>query len=258
MGFPNLKNKHAEDSMLSPAEFKEYQKKLGRYPKLDPPAGVILCYQTRLLEYFLENHKTTSVAGFTGELYLLNETENRVAVAGRFGIGAPAAVLLFEELIAFGVNEFMSIGTAGTLQESIKVGDLVVCKRAIRDEGTSHHYLRHSKYAYASKDMTRRIISSLKKLGQKYSVGTSWTTDAPFRETVTEARQYQKEGVATVDMEASALFAVAQYRDVDIGAVFAISDSLAELEWKPEFHLKKTRKGLETLRKVALDILLGS
>jgi purine-nucleoside phosphorylase len=90
----------------------------------------------------------------------------------------------------------------------------------------------------------------------KYFVGTSWTIDAPYRETVAEAKQYQKEGVATVDMEASALFAVAKYRKVELGSIFTISDSLAELEWKPKFHLNKTKKGLETLYKVAVDVLL--
>ena len=68
-------------------------------------------------------------------------------------------------------------------------------------------------------------------------------------------RQYQEEGVATVEMEASALFAVARYRNVELGAIFTISDSLAELEWNPKFHLKKTKEGLEILYKAAVDAL---
>ena len=144
-----------------------------------------------------------------------------------------------------------------TLQKNITIGGLMVCEKAIRDEGTSHHYLKHSKYAYASKDMTNKIKKSLDKFKQKYFIGTSWTIDAPYRETVAEAKQYQKEGVATVEMEASALFAVAQYRNVELGAIFTISDSLAELEWKPKFHFKKTKQGLEILYKVAVDVLLN-
>ncbi|RMG83400.1 MAG: purine phosphorylase [Bacteroidetes bacterium] len=257
MGFPNLKNKHAKDSMFTPSEFMAYQKKLGKYPKFKPPIGVIFCYDRNLMEFILENHKTTKVEGFYGEMYLLDETNGKVAVIGKFGIGAPVVVTLLEELIAFGIKKFISIGTAGTLQKDIKIGSLVVCEKAIRDEGTSHHYLKSSKYAYASKEMTNKIKKSLDKLKQKYIVGTSWTIDAPYRETVAEARQYQKEGVATVEMEASALFAVAQYRNVELGALFTISDSLAELEWKPKFHLKKTKKGLEILYKVAVDVLLN-
>jgi len=257
MGFPNFKDKHAKDSIFAPSEFVTYQKKHGKYPKFKTPEGVIFCYQRSLMEFILENRKTTKVEGFYGETYLLDETDGKVAIIGKFGIGSPVVVILLEELIAFGVKKFVSIGTAGTLQKNIAIGSLMVCEKAIRDEGTSYHYLKPSKYAYASKEMTNRIKRSLDKFKQEYFVGTSWTIDAPYRETVAEAKQYQKEGVATVEMEASALFAVAQYRNVELGAVFTISDSLAELEWKPKFHLKKTKKGLEVLCKVAVDVLLN-
>jgi uridine phosphorylase len=257
MAFPNFKNKHANDSMFNPKDYLDYQRKREKYDKFSPPEGVILCYSKKLMEYVLENHKTTKVQRFYGEMYLLKETKNKVAIIGKFGIGAPVVATLLEELIAFGVKRFISIGTAGTLQKHLNVGDLIVCERAIRDEGTSYHYLKASKYAYASKLLTERIKEALDNLGQKYFIGTSWTVDAPYRETVAEARQYQKEGVATVEMEASALFAVAQYRGVEMGAMFTVSDSLAELQWSPKFHFKKTRGGLETLYKVALAALLG-
>jgi uridine phosphorylase len=257
MAFPNFKNKHARDSMFSPKDYLFYQTKREKYDKFNPPEGVIFCYSKKLMEHVLKNHKTTKVRRFYGEMYLFNETRNKIAIVGKFGIGAPVVATLLEELIAFGVKRFISIGTAGTLQKHLSVGDLVVCERAIRDEGTSYHYLKASKYAYASKKTTERIKKALDTLGQKYFVGTSWTVDAPYRETVTEARRYQKEGVATVEMEASALFAVAQYRGVEMGAMFTISDSLAELQWSPNFHLKKTRGGLEILYKVALAALLG-
>lgn len=254
--FPNFRNKHSGDSILSPEEMARYLKRRGRYPKCEPPVGAIFCYQGSLMEHVLESHRTTVLPGFMGEVHLLDDTEDRVAVAGRFGFGAPVAVGLLEQLVAFGVRSFVSVGTAGALQKDIKPGDLVVCDRAIRDEGTSHHYLEHSKHAFASSEMTGKIVESLEKRRQKYTIGTSWTIDAVFRETVAEARQYQEEGVATVDMEASALFAVAKYRNVEIGAAFVISDSLAELEWRPAFHRKKTARGLETLYRVALDVLL--
>lgn len=255
MPFPNFRNKYANDSMFSPKDFLDYQKNLEKYDKFDPPESVILCYSKKLIEHILKNHKTKKVQRFYGEMYLLSETKNKVAIIGKFGIGAPIVATLLEELIAFGVKRFISIGTAGTLQKHLNVGDLVVCEKAVRDEGTSYHYLKPSKYAYASETMTERIKRALDSFGQKYTIGTSWTVDAPYRETVAEARQYQKEGVATVEMESSALFAVAQYRGAEIGAIFTISDSLAELQWSPKFHLKKTKGGLEILYDVALTAL---
>lgn len=176
-------------------------------------------------------------------------------IMGGFGIGASVAATLLEELIAFGVKKFISVGSAGTLQKNIKIGDLIVCDKAIRDEGTSYHYLKPEKYAHASAKITTRIRQALNDRKQKYHIGTSWTVDAPYRETIVEVGQYQKEGVATVEMEVAALFAVAQYRKVEMGAIFTRSDSLASLKWKPKFHLKKTNKGLETIYKAALSAL---
>ena len=176
MGFPNLRNKHAHDSMFTPKEFMEYQKKIGKYPRFKPPKGVIFCYSRRLLEHILINHKTTKTEGFYGEFYLLNETENQIGVLAKFGIGAPVVVALMEELIAFGVKKFISIGEAGTLQKNLKIRDIVVCDRAIRDEGTSHHYLKHSKYAYASKGLTEKVEKVLQRLGQKCKASVTWVS----------------------------------------------------------------------------------
>jgi len=239
MAFPNIKGKHAKDPVFSPKEFLDYLKKIGRYPKFKPPVGVIFCYQLPLIKNILKKYKAKKVRGFAGEMYLLDKTNGKIAVVGNFGIGAPVAASVLEELIAFGVKKFISIGIAGTLQKDVKIGSLMICDKAIRDEGTSHHYLKHSKYAYASKEMVNKIKKSFEKFNQKYFVRTSWTIDAPYRETVAEVRQYQKEGVIAVEMEAAALFAVAKYRNVQLGAIFTISDSLAELEWKPKMHSKR-------------------
>jgi len=257
MTFPNLKRKHSKDSMFSPKDYLAYAKSLGQHPKFKPPKCAILCYERSLIEHILNHHKVIKVEGFRADTYLLDETNRQVALIGNFGIGAPVAVTHTEELIAFGVKKFISIGTAGTLQKDLSVGDIVICDRAIRDEGTSYHYLKPSKYAYASKGMTKRLMRTLGEKGQEYSIGTSWTIDAPYRETVEEARRYQKEGVATVEMEAAALFAVGQYRKVDVGAIFTISDSLAELEWKPRFHLIKDPKTFEILYQAVLGALLS-
>jgi len=116
--------------------------------------------------------------------------------------------------------------------------------------------LKPSKYAYASKCITLRIETALDSHGVKYYAGTSCTIDAPYRETIAEIRKYRKEGVLTVEMELSALFAVAKYRGVEMGAIVTVSDLLTERKWSPKFHLKKTQVGLETLYEVGLKALL--
>jgi len=256
MSFPNFKNKHLWDSMISPREFIEYEKKQGRGYKGPVPKGVIFCYDSRLLGYVIESHPHTkkTTARFGGDFYIVGGTKNKIGLIANFGIGAPVAATVMEELIAIGVRRFISIGSAGTLQKHIKIGDIVVCDKAIRDEGTSFHYLKPSKYSYASSRIVNKIGAALKKTKKKYVIGTSWTIDAPYRETVAEARRYQKEGVATVEMEAAALFAVGQFRKVDVGAIFSVSDSLAELVWDPQFHNAYKERGL--LFEVAKEALL--
>ncbi|MCX8015892.1 MAG: nucleoside phosphorylase [Patescibacteria group bacterium] len=254
MSCPNFKNKYPSKSVFTPKDFLNYQKQRGKYPNFKSPCGVIFCYSKNLLQHILKNHKTTKVEGFSGDFYLLNESGKQIGIIANFGIGAPIACTLLEELFAFGVRIFISIGEAGCLQKHIKIGDIVVCNKAIRDEGTSYHYLKPTKYAYPSKNITEKIQKTLDQLGKKYYVGTSWTIDAPYRETIAETKFYQKQGVITVEMEAAALFAVAQYRNAQIGALFTISDSLAELVWKPKFHISD--KNWEVLFRVAKRVIL--
>ena len=165
----------------------------------------------------------------SGGFHLLRDTDGRVGICGGFGIGAPAVAAILEELIAFGTTCFVSIGTAGGLQKSSRIGDLIVCDAAVRDEGVSHHCLEPAEYSHPSPTLTAELTQTLDGLGATYAAGPSWTIDAPFRETVEEARHYRANGVLTIEMEAAALFAVARYRRVDLAAAFVISDSLAEL-----------------------------
>ena len=250
MPFPNLKDKHLKDSLVTPQDFIDWAVKTGKYGKFSPPEGVIFCYSSRLLNLILESEKTEKVD--FGDFYLLKG--KRIGVM-KLGIGAPVAAAAMEELIALGVKRFLSIGEAGSLQPNLKVGSIVLCDRAIRDEGVSHHYLKHSKYVDSPQNILKEVEAVIQSKGIAYTKGTTWTIDAPYRETGAEVEQYQKEGVLTVEMEAAALFAVAQYRSVDAAALFTVSDHLGEFEWEPKFHL--TTEHFGTLFEIAKAVLNG-
>jgi len=256
MAFPNFKNKQANDSFFSPGDFLDYRRKRGKFDRFDPPEGVIICYDRNLIKSVTGKHAVTTVKNFSGDMHLFNEKENKVGIIGNFGFGAPVVVTVLEALVAFGVKRFISIGVAGTLQKNFKAGDLVVCDKAIRDEGTSYHYLESSKYSYASREMTDRIERALNRQGQKYSMGTSWTIDAPYRETVAEVKRYQEEGVATVEMEASALFAVAAYRNVDIGMILYAGDDVGGSTWKNRGWQKKPQLRRQLIN-LSIEACLG-
>jgi uridine phosphorylase len=180
-----------------------------------------------------------------------------VGVIGRFGIGAPAATAVLEQLAALGTTAMVSVGTAGSLQRDLAPGDLVLCEAAVRDEGVSHHYLPPAQLATAPAELTATLGAALRHAGLAFRTGVSWTIDTPYRETVAEARHYQAEGVLCVEMEAAALFAVAEVRGLRLASAFVISDSLAELVWEPRFHDPAVRAGLAGLYQAAVAALLA-
>ncbi len=255
MPYPRYPDKHAEEALVRPEIFLEFIRRSGRYPAFAVPEAVVLCYQASLVEHIREHHAVTMGDGYLAKMMLPAAAGGRVGVVGGFGIGAPIAAAFLEELIAFGVRRVVSIGSAGSLQPGLGIGDLVVCERAIRDEGVSHHYLPAGVYAQPSERLTQALADALQEGERTCRRGTTWTIDAPYRETVAEVRHYQSEGVCTVEMEAAALFAVATRRGIDLAAGFAVSDSLAGLAWEPHFGSAATRAGLESLYGAALRAL---
>ena len=118
------------------------------------------------------------------------------------------------------------MGEAGGINQSLKPGDIVLCTKALRDEGTSHHYIKSSKYAYPDSKLTSDISKGMRRENTEFLRGATWSTDAPYLETVEEVRKYSSSKIYTVDMEASALFAIAQRRGIAAAAVFLVSDVL--------------------------------
>lgn len=256
--YPNFPGKHTHEAFIRPAEYLAYLRARGRVSGGNPPDAVVLVYQESLLRRMLAAEAAAQHRGWvTGELWLLERTDRRVGVCGGFGIGAPVIAIVLEELIALGVRRYIAVGAAGTLQRDVAIGELVVCDRAIRDEGVSHHYIASAKYAEPSGSLTRLLGAALRAAGRAFRVGDSWTIDTPYRETVPEVRQYQAEGVLTVEMEAAALFAVAEHHGVEAAAAFAVSDSLADDAWEPRFDSLETQGALDVLAAAAVAALSG-
>jgi uridine phosphorylase len=198
-----------------------------------PPQTVIFCPQATLLRHAVRRWRGKAVAGFFGETYLLAKTKNRVAVAGQFGVGAPVVGVLLEEFAAWGVEQFIWLGVAGGLQSSLQSGDLLLVETAVRDEGTSHHYLPPSATVAADSNLSEKVETAVSQTNLPLKKGSTWTTDAPYRETAVTVAHYQAQGVQTVEMETAALFAVAQHCQAEAAALLAVSDSLAGGVWRP-------------------------
>lgn len=124
-------------------------------------------------------------------------------------VGAAFSVLLAEQLFASGCRFLISVSSAGQLVDLGTPPYFVVIERALRDEGTSYHYLPPSRFAEADPRLLDRVVPALRRTGVPLHVGASWTTDAPFRETEAKIARCRAEGLLTVEMESAGLYAFA-------------------------------------------------
>src|SRR5690606_13402464 len=144
-------------------------------------------------------------------IYVVEQEDGTQFTVMHPGVGAPLAAGLLEEAIALGVKKIIACGGAGVLDRNLAVGHIVVPTSAVRDEGTSYHYLPASREVAPSAGAVEAIKATLEAHHISYVTGKTWTTDALYRETQAKALRRREEGCLTVEMEAAAFFAVAQF-----------------------------------------------
>jgi uridine phosphorylase len=255
MQYPNHPEKLNSKPAFSGRDMLAYRRKMGKVPNASPPEAALLCLWKDLPERLRRKHPFKKAGRFLGDLYSLNRTQGRIFVVTNFGIGAPAVAAVAEEMIAWGVRRIISIGWAAGIQVDLHPADIVVCEKAMRDEGTSYHYLPPDKFVNADPQLVSRLMNEVSNAGVRVQIGATWTTDAPYRETEVEIRQYQLEGIKTVEMEAAALFAVAQTHDVQATSALVVADSLANLEWRTPGEMKIAERSLEFVYGAAIRAL---
>lgn len=176
-------------------------------------------------------------------------------------VGAPYAAMVMETLIVWGARQFIFLGWCGALSPELKIGDLVIPTAAIIDEGTSPHYpcdSLPSKVSHPTAIALDRIRQQAARGKIPFREGAVWTTDAIFRETPEKIRHFLTQGALAVDMETSALFTVAKYREVDIGGILVVSDDLSSLNWVPGFKTEAFSsarvQACEVIRRICLSL----
>ncbi len=146
-------------------------------------------------------------------------------------IGCPTCAGFLDELTGIGISRVMFCGGGGVLDKNIKVGELLVVKGSIRDEGFSYHYVEPSRIINAQEDVRKVICSYLKEKHISYIEGLTWTTDAFYRETKDKVCLRKKEGAKIVEMEQSGCIAVAQFRNIKYGAIIYAGDDVSQEAW---------------------------
>jgi uridine phosphorylase len=235
------------DPVLKPSELLAYRRANGQLPDFPAPRTVIFAPQKSLADYILHRHSTRRIKGFLGEFYLFKRTNGQIALSTGFGIGAPVIAGLADEFAALGVRQFVLIGMAGGLQPELTTGSLVISTSVIRGEGVSRHYLPPHPTVDSSEDMVRELSEVLTKHSHSHTLGTTWTTDAPFRELRKDVLEHQSKGVLVVDMEAAAMLSVAKANQLPALAAFSIADQLSNGHWRMADDLRSAQKGLSVL-----------
>lgn len=199
------------------------------------PGRCVICFFNDVIDRMLAENLLTEIACLNSEIgrhpvYRVNGVEPGIAIFHP-GVGAPLAAGLLEEVIALGADKFIACGGAGTLDGNHHVGKLIVPTAAIRDEGTSYHYLPPSKEVEPSAAALSAVQRALTEANAAYELTKTWTTDAIYRETKAKIARRRAEGCGSVEMEAAALFAVAKFRGVELAQILYAGDDLSGELW---------------------------
>ena len=202
---------------------------------LDIPQHCVVCFFQDVINQLNDEKRLTLVTNLRSEIgqhpVFQVDFDGKPFVIFHPGVGAPLAVGLLEEMIALGCRKFIACGGSGVLDREIAVGHLVVPHSAVRDEGTSYHYLPPAREVSASPLAVEAIVQTLTAHHVEHLVSKTWTTDAIYRETPAKIKLRRDEGCLTVEMEAAAFFAVAQFRNVAFGQILYGGDDISGDVW---------------------------
>jgi purine-nucleoside phosphorylase len=167
------------------------------------------CYHTQLFEFAHHNEK--------------------IGIIGR-AVGASFAVLLAEQLFASGCKLLLSMTSSGQLVKQMEPPHFILIEKAVRDEGTSYHYLPPSQFSFLNSDLKTKLSGTFDNLNIKIFTGSTWTTDAPYRETEEVINHYKSIGIHAVEMEASALYAFAEAQNKQVICFAHVTNQMASID----------------------------
>ena len=219
-----------DETLTSTFDPYEVENVIEGFPKIG-----VTCFSKKLFDQLVERFHGEQIAensNGNGRLpvYKINyEGEELALFMSR--VGAPACIVQYEELFAMGLEKVVVFGTCGVLSKDIEDLAIIIPTSAIRDEGTSYHYMKASREVETNLKYMDEFIKLLEEHEYSYVKGKTWTTDAPYRETRNKVMDRKNEGCVCVDMECSAIFALAKFRNKDVFQFFYAADNLDSAKW---------------------------
>lgn len=191
---------------------------------LDPDGDIV-----RSLGKAGRTHRSRGWACYHSELYEFDHAGARFGIVGCV-VGSPFAVLVAEQLFVSGCRFLVSITSAGQIVPKGPPPYFIVIDRALRDEGTSYHYLPPSDFVYAEERLVEAAMKAFAGVALPIYRGASWTTDAPFRETAAAIERCRACNILAVEMEAAALYAFARTRGKPVLCFAHVTNQMAVVE----------------------------
>jgi uridine phosphorylase len=230
---PILANKDASrPSVFSPAALLREARRQKGIAEIDVPQVCILDPDGDIVRRLMSSGQAKPFFAwpcYHTTLFSFLLGQNTVGIIG-CAVGAPFAVLVAEELFACGCKLLVSLTSAGQIGPAGPPPYFVVIDRALRDEGTSYHYAKAAEFAQADPHLVAVAAEALTKQGLHCVVGSSWTTDAPFRETAEAIQSAHAKGVLAVEMEAAALYTFARVKDARVLCLAHVTNTMGQLE----------------------------
>jgi len=182
-------------------------------------------------EYVIQKHHAKlnkAWACYHTKLFEFEHEGKKIGIIGR-AVGASFAVLLAEQLFASGCKLLLSMTSSGQLVQPMEPPYFILIEKSVRDEGTSYHYLAPSQFCFLNTDLKKKLDNTFNDPAIKIFTGSTWTTDAPYRETAESINHYKSIGIHAVEMEASALYAFAQAKNINVICFAHVTNQMASV-----------------------------
>jgi uridine phosphorylase len=226
---PLFQRKHfADPAVFHPENLLREARRQKSLPDGSVPAVCVLDPDGDIVAHLLQTGRATRDPAWACYHSILYRFTCDGVVLGIIGcaVGGPFAVLLAEQLFVSGCELLVSSTSAGQIVPAGAPPYFVFLEQALRDEGTSHHYLPPSRYAMVLPTVRERIGASLSGVLPQVARGGAWTTDAPFRETANAIDAARAEGLLAVEMEAASLYAFSQARNKPVACFAHITNQM--------------------------------
>jgi uridine phosphorylase len=163
------------------------------------------------------------------EMYIFKYKEIEFGIIS-YAVGSSFSVLVAEELFASGCQLLISISSAGQVVKKRNPPYFILIEKALRDEGTSYHYLPPSDYSSINRELLNILNDVLAQFSWPIYQGVTWTTDAPFRETASSIEHFRSLGILAVEMEAAALYAFSQARNKPVICFAQVTNQMGSIK----------------------------